>query len=1119
MKILRLVFCLLIFQYCFLFAQKENSNWLFGDGVGITFQNGDPVVFNGSKIKTKEGCSAISDAQSGSLLFYTDGVSVWNAKHGIVPNGTGLSSGSSSTQGALIVKSPANANEYFIFTVPNLTSYDITEDFAYTIVNTTSGVPVITQKNVFISKGMTEKLTATKTCSGKGYWIAVHHAKECMIYTYLLDETGFHSTPIITKYDNLQKNHDTGYMKFSADGRHIAVASTMDNDEVAHLVILDFDNYTGKCSNPVELHRNVKAKDFYGICFSPNSQLLYATCSPIINNETKGRAILQFDLSLYGKKSHTIFNTKDSVYSLHTAPNGKIYVTELNRKSLGVINSPNKREIQCDYKSSAISLPRLCFYGLPNVIDYEISELTSDTLETCQFNEIQIGIPNTNAYSYLWTPTEGLSNSRISNPVFNYDKSVSYTLRVIKNDACTTYHNVYVNVLNNPLSLKVHPTYALVCQGSVITLHASGGTSYKWSPTQGLNNPNIADPVCTVTKDITYTVTIENGSCSAKKNVEIKAGSSPIANAGIQQYICSDDSVTIGTPEIKGEIYLWKPVIGLSNPSLAQPKAFPFVNTMYYLQVNRGDRCVSTDSVMVYVGALQARVSEDTTICAGDNLQLFAYGGTTYSWFPKEGLSDPDISNPVASPRISTRYKVIVGNGSCIDSAFVMIDVVKKPANHVRDTITTCFGKTKRIGREYDPEFQYEWTPSDNLDFPNSPQPLCSAAKSALYIRKAMNKNMCIAYDTTFFEVAPEIKLSLTKDTTICPQQELQLFATGTDQYRWSPAESMDRIDIANPRVKPEATTVYYVQGTTGNCSVLDSVRVTVREVKDIIINTPAPICVGASVELSASEGADSYEWTPTTGLENPKNYTTKATPATTTTYTVKALFSECIVEKNVTVFVNEYINKKFDINVEFDSSVSVGGKFAVQIHVPAGLQSSQFIFNYDDCCLIYEGIIKSSFSDVQVIRNKGDITFNCGNTANSEEYVVLGFSTLVPIDSRKQEYFTINNVHANGECVTPIGDTVSVNLKQECAWNLRPVLGHEKFDIVINNDAATLNTGIGGKITVEIFDLMGQIVWESANNYPSSSEEKVTLPQLMNGTYIIRAKNYNWKKDIIINK
>ncbi|MEP7220629.1 MAG: hypothetical protein ABI876_17010, partial [Bacteroidota bacterium] len=73
------------------YAQKENFKWYFGNKGAIDFSGGTPVEAPASRMFTQEGCSSIADPVTGELLFYTDGVTVWNRVHDVMRNGLGLS--------------------------------------------------------------------------------------------------------------------------------------------------------------------------------------------------------------------------------------------------------------------------------------------------------------------------------------------------------------------------------------------------------------------------------------------------------------------------------------------------------------------------------------------------------------------------------------------------------------------------------------------------------------------------------------------------------------------------------------------------------------------------------------------------------------------------------------------------------------------------------------------------------------------------------------------------------------------------------------------------------------------------------------------------------------------
>jgi hypothetical protein len=64
---------------------------------------------------------------------------------------------------------------------------------------------------------------------------------------------------------------------------------------------------------------------------------------------------------------------------------------------------------------------------------------------------------------------------------------------------------------------------------------------------------------------------------------------------------------------------------------------------------------------------------------------LLASGGTSYQWIPATGLSNAQISNPIASPLDTTVYKVTVANQyGCKDTAQTVVNVFQNPDRKCR---------------------------------------------------------------------------------------------------------------------------------------------------------------------------------------------------------------------------------------------------------------------------------------------------------------------------------------------------------------------------------------------------------------------------------------------------
>lgn len=110
-------FIIFLLYTTFVFSQQEASVWYFGQNAGIKFHSdGSVTPLTDGQLNTSEGCATISD-NSGNLLFYTDGTTVWNKNHQVMQNGTGLMGSWSSTQSATIVPKPGSSNIYYVFTL------------------------------------------------------------------------------------------------------------------------------------------------------------------------------------------------------------------------------------------------------------------------------------------------------------------------------------------------------------------------------------------------------------------------------------------------------------------------------------------------------------------------------------------------------------------------------------------------------------------------------------------------------------------------------------------------------------------------------------------------------------------------------------------------------------------------------------------------------------------------------------------------------------------------------------------------------------------------------------------------------------------------------------------
>ena len=205
--------------------------------------------------------------------------------------------------------------------------------------------------------------------------------------------------------------------------------------------------------------------------------------------------------------------------------------------------------------------------------------------------------------TYQWTPSTGLSNPAIPNPMASPDKTTNYVLTVSTPDGCQGKDSVLVTVADNPVITMNND--ATVCMGEKITLQAQspGAKQYQWSPATGLSDARNARPIATISSTTTYSVTVTNTSgCESTDDVTITAAPLPTVNILKPNDIdCAHGDVQLQASG--GASYQWSPAIGLDDPNSPNPIAKPVSSTEYTVTATSVDGCEAEASVMVDVNA------------------------------------------------------------------------------------------------------------------------------------------------------------------------------------------------------------------------------------------------------------------------------------------------------------------------------------------------------------------------------------------------------------------------------------------------------------------------------------------------------------------------------------
>ncbi len=472
----------------------------------------------------------------------------------------------------------------------------------------------------------------------------------------------------------------------------------------------------------------------------------------------------------------------------------------------------------------------------------------------------------------------------------------------------------------------------LVCSGSPVMLNAEGAPSYSWSPTTGLSNPNIANPVATPMATTTYTVQYSNGGCLLEDQVTITTntdGAVPVDVSIIStpsNDICSGDPVTFtASPQNEGatpsyQWYLNGAPVGTDSPSFNSST----LNDADEINVvlTSSESCITnnpaTSNVIVMsvsdLSAPDVSISaSETTVCQGTEITFTATGNNAgaspvYEWFVN-GISVGNNSTVYASSTLANNDEVhvmmtsssacAVGGPVSSNTISMVVNSTPNQPNPIAGATSLCSGVNSTYTVDIVPgATSYTWSLPSGWVGSSSTNSINALSGSSGGIISVVANNACgSSFDQSLpITVHPTANVTANASSiSVCEGSTVTLFGTGAVSYVWT--GGVDN----GVAFTPVVTASYFVTGTDVNgCTDTDMITVSVENVPNVIANaSEASLCVGESVTLTGS-GASSYSWN--NGVSNGVSFT----PGSTQTYTVVGTaVNGCSASDQVTVVVN----------------------------------------------------------------------------------------------------------------------------------------------------------------------------------------------------------------------
>ena len=359
---------------------------------------------------------------------------------------------------------------------------------------------------------------------------------------------------------------------------------------------------------------------------------------------------------------------------------------------------------------------------------------------------------------YTWNFGDGTTSTDL-NPVHHYNTPGVYTpqLSLSSTLGCSS-----ISMNSTPVIISASPNGSIQqsangCEGLTVVFNGlntvtNNNVNWLWSFGNGNTSSNITPDAQRYATAGNYNVSAilsNQYGCTKTLSSIVEVYPMPTTDAGNNTYVCEGTGRQLQATG--ADTYTWTPATGLSCANCSNPIANPVSRSTYFVTGTTSHGCSTTDSITLdVIHPFQLSASPNDKLCIGSSKNLSAYGADHYTWTPSTGLDNANISNPVATPTVTTTYRVTgTDEKHCFtQTKDVTIIVHNIPTVELGDDKSINGGQAIELNPQVSADvIDAKWTPSGTLFRNDQFGITVKPEKTTKYRIKVYNAGGCTSTD------------------------------------------------------------------------------------------------------------------------------------------------------------------------------------------------------------------------------------------------------------------------------------------------------------------------------------------------------------------------------------